>query len=81
MIAPNPTRSEVKVSYQLKESKEVNLKLLNMQGGLVESIRPGKRPAGDHFHTLNLSHLPNGIYLLRLQAGDVVETAKVVLMK
>jgi hypothetical protein len=30
---------------------------------------------------LNLSHLPGGIYLLRLQAGDVVETAKVVLRK
>ena len=80
-VAPNPARDKTMISYQLQERNDASLSLFSTQGELIEFISLGNMSAGTQSHTLNLSHLPNGIYLLRLQAGDVVETAKVILMK
>jgi len=80
-VAPNPARDKTMISYQLQERNDASLSLFSTQGELIEFISLGNMSAGTQSHTLNLSHLSNGIYLLRLQAGDVVETAKVILMK
>lgn len=80
-VAPNPARAGINVNYRLKEREKVKLEFYSMQGMLVESVDPGEMPAGYHHQWLNLSHLPDGIYLLRLHAGKEVETAKLVIAK
>ncbi|RJP78917.1 MAG: T9SS C-terminal target domain-containing protein, partial [Candidatus Zixiibacteriota bacterium] len=38
-------------------------------------------PAGSHEVTFDGSRLPSGVYLLRLEAEDFIQTQKVVLLK
>ena len=78
---PNPTSGEVKINYLLNKEIPVKICLLDIQGQLIENIYPLNKKRGLNSLKLNLSHLPDGIYLIRLQAGNQVETAKVVLMK
>ncbi len=80
-VTPNPAQDKIMISYRLREREDANLSLFSTQGELIEFINLGNMPAGDQSHTLNLSRLPGGIYLLRLQAGQEVETAKVVISK
>ena len=41
----------------------------------------GMQQPGKHEMELDLTHLPNGLYLIRLQAGEWVETTKIILYK
>ena len=52
-----------------------------MQGEVVDVFIPLEQTPGKHSQRLNISHLLNGLYLVRLQTGDKVETTKVILMK
>jgi hypothetical protein len=80
-LSPNPTSKTTTLSFQLKERKEVSINLFSMQGELVESIHLGIKQAGEHHQKLDLSQLPDGVYLLRLCAGEEVESAKIILQK
>jgi len=80
-ISPNPSIGEIRVRYKLENKIQVNLSVLNINGKLLQIITPTKQSQGEQNIQLNLSHLPDGIYFIRLQAGDQMETAKVILIK
>jgi len=50
-------------------------------GREVATLVDGRREAGSHTVTFDGSGLASGVYLVRLQAGDFVQTRKVVLLK
>jgi hypothetical protein len=78
---PNPSSGILTVRYRIEENSHVSLNVLNMTGEVVETSFSGEQKFGEHTVKLDLSHLPGGLYLIRLQAGERVETAKVVLLK
>jgi len=78
---PNPTTGKIKVKYKLDEEIKVNLRVLNLQGELLETFISGTQSPGEQVKKLDLSHLTNGLYLIMLQAGEQVETAKIILLK
>ncbi len=80
-LSPNPTAGKILVGYILENVADVNLRLITLNGNTLEDHSLGIEKPGENTITLNLSHLPDGVYLLRLQAGDVTETAKVILRK
>jgi len=59
----------------------VRLSIYDSAGRLVQTLADGRQIAGDQRATLQGSDLPAGVYLLRLEAGSVVKTGKVVLLK
>lgn len=80
-VYPNPAAGIINLSFSIDNLSPVEARLMNTQGLLIESINLGKRDAGMHSASLNLSHLPDGVYLLRLHAGETVETVKLVITK
>jgi len=79
-IHPNPFNSSTTIRYGVPVAGEVRLSLFDTAGRLVEQIVTGTVPAGNHAVTWNSINHPAGLYFLRLEAGGVVKTAKMVLV-
>jgi len=77
-VAPNPTRSSVKISYSLSQPANVSLTVYDASGRLMASLESKKVGAGEHSIRWNPKH-PAGVYLCKLTAGDLTITRRIVL--
>jgi hypothetical protein len=55
--------------------------VFSINGVVVKSHSMGNQVAGEYSLDLDLSALPDGIYFIRLQAGEIVETTKIIILK
>jgi hypothetical protein len=78
---PNPFNPATVVRYQLPLASEVKLVVFDLLGREVSVLVDEKREAGIHEVKFDASHLPSGVYFYRLQAGNFVETKKLVLVR
>ncbi|MBU0520258.1 right-handed parallel beta-helix repeat-containing protein [bacterium] len=78
---PNPFNPTTVLSYQLSGSCRINLSVDDISGRVVATLVDGWREAGSHQVTFDGSDLASGIYFCRLEAGEVVQTLKMVLVK
>jgi hypothetical protein len=78
---PNPFNPSTTIKYQIPELSFATLKVYDVLGNEISTLFNAEKPAGSYEVELNASNLPSGIYFYRLQAGDFVETKKMVLMK
>ena len=80
-INPNPSSGALHLRYQISETGYHKCELISMDGLLVKTLMIGIQQPGKYELEIDLSDLPNGLYLIRFQAGDRVETAKIILQK
>jgi hypothetical protein len=78
---PNPFNPTTIITWQLPVTSPVKLTVFNITGQKVVTLLSASLHSGFHEYEWDASHLPSGIYLYRLQAGDYVETRKMVMMK
>ncbi|HHE46572.1 MAG TPA: T9SS type A sorting domain-containing protein, partial [Bacteroidetes bacterium] len=78
---PNPFNNEIRVNFMLATAGEVVLKAFDLQGREIAVLDKALYNAGRHHVTWDASDLKSGIYLLRLETGDVNVTEKVILLK
>ena len=69
---PNPTTGLIR----WESPRLTRLDVMNMSGRLLYSIEPGRRQ-----QTTDVSHLPDGLYLLRLTEGDRTVVQKLIIAK
>jgi hypothetical protein len=65
----------------LAVSSYVALTVYNIQGQKIVSLIHQRQKPGFHSVVWDASSLASGVYLYRLEAGEYVETRKMVLMK
>jgi len=82
---PNPFNPSTKISWQSPVSGWQTLKVYDILGREVATLVNEEKPAGSYeveFNPSSINHHPSsGIYFYRLQAGDYVETKKMILLK
>jgi hypothetical protein len=78
---PNPFNPSTIISFTLTRSTFVSLKIYNVLGNEITTLVNKVIPGGNHQIEFNASGLSSGIYLYTINAGDFVETKKMVLMK
>ena len=78
---PNPFNPETVIEYILPNASEITIVIYNLNGKVVERLVETKQPEGYHRATWDASKLSSGIYFYRLQAGEFVQTRKMVLLK
>ncbi len=80
-IYPNPFNSDLRVEYSLPTPGRASLVLFDASGRRVAGLMEGFQTAGNHSAIFDGTALPTGLYILRLQAGGLSRTAKVLLVK
>jgi len=78
---PNPFNPSTTIKYQIPEISFVTLIVYDVLGGEVAALVNEEKPVGSYEVEYNVTQLPSGIYFYRLQAGDYIETKKMILMK
>lgn len=78
---PNPFNPATTISYDLKESGPVSLRVYNAIGQEVATLVNGVETAGSHQVTFGAANLPTGIYFYRLTAGTFTSTRSMMLVK
>ena len=78
---PNPFNPTTTISYQLPMQNHVTLKVFDMLGREVATLVNGVEEPGYKSINFNANRLSSGMYFYRLQAGNYIETKKLVLLK
>jgi hypothetical protein len=78
---PNPWNPITTIGYTLKENIQVKLTLLNVLGEELSVLINEEQDKGFHKVDFSGSKLSSGVYFYRLQAGDFLQTRKMILLK
>ncbi|MBO6795257.1 MAG: T9SS type A sorting domain-containing protein [Balneolaceae bacterium] len=78
---PNPFNPSTNINFTLPEASIVSLKVYNVLGQEVAALVDQRMGSGAHSITFDASNLSSGVYIYRLQAGNNVQTKKMLLVK
>jgi hypothetical protein len=78
---PNPFNPSTTIRFSLPRSCHVTLKVFNILGQEVETLIEGERRAGEYELRWTPEGLASGVYFYNLQAGESVETKRLILLK
>ena len=79
---PNPFNPSTKISYSLKKSSAIELKLFDINGRMIKIIESGFKPAGSYETNFSAEGLSSGVYFFSLYSeGILKDTKKAVVLK
>jgi hypothetical protein len=78
---PNPFNGNTVISYNLNETANVSIKVVDVTGKVVSSINKGNQTTGEHNITIDGSKLAQGTYFYTLTAGEYSVTKRMVVSK
>ncbi len=80
---PNPFNPGTSIQYTISSRQLVSLKVYDLLGREVATLVNEEQPEGTYNvqFTINNAQLSSGTYFYRLQAGNFVETRKMILLK
>ncbi len=78
---PNPFNPSTRIEFEIAEKSFVSLQVYNILGEEIKELAGREYVAGIHSVMFDASHLPNGIYLYTLRAGDLHSSRKMIFAK
>ena len=78
---PNPFNPSTAISFSLPSQLLLSLKVFDALGREVSTLVSEELPAGTYSKHWDAAALPSGIYFYRLQAGEYLETKRMILLK
>jgi uncharacterized repeat protein (TIGR01451 family) len=76
---PNPFSTYTMITFELPVQHKVRLSVFDANGRMVNILLDAVMPTGKHNLSWRPADLPAGIYILRLEAGQVTRTVKMLL--
>ena len=78
---PNPFNPSTTIRYVLPANGRVRLSVFNALGQQVTTLVNEDQSPGFHDFRFDASNLASGVYFYRLQAGGVVQTKRLLLLR
>ena len=78
---PNPFNPSTKIRWQSPVGSHQTIKVFDVLGNEVAKLVDEYNPAGSYEVEFNASSLSSGIYFYQLQAGDYVQTKKMLMLR
>jgi len=80
-VYPNPFNPTTAVSFSLPYSGDVSLVVYDITGRQIASLVNSYLELGTHEFVWNASSQASGVFFVRLQAGRLIQTQKILLLK
>jgi glycosidase len=77
-LLPNPAAGTTTVAYELPTGTTATIAVQNLLGQTIRQLAPARQAAGAQAQSLSLQGLAPGVYLVKLQAGDQAQTARLL---
>jgi len=78
---PNPVRDYTMISCTLPLQGNVRLLIMTVQGRVIHTINLGFQPAGDFNYAFDAAQLSGGVYLYKIQSGNIELESKMVILR
>ena len=78
---PNPFNPITRIKYSLPINEFITLKIYDTLGKEIITLVSEEKQAGSYEVNFDGSYLPSGIYFYKIQAGEFIQTKKMILMK
>jgi len=78
---PNPFNPSTNISFSIPSKSFVSLNVFDLTGKEVVTLVNEVKSAGTYTATFNAVNMPSGVYYYRLQAGNINEIKKMLLLK
>jgi len=78
---PNPFNPSTLIRFAIPENMHVRLEVYNTLGQLIQTLINENMGSGWQEVTFHAEQLPSGVYIYRLQAGDVSISKRLMLIK
>jgi hypothetical protein len=78
---PNPFNPTTTIQFSLPQSEMVSMKVYDLNGRLIETLLNNFQDMGNHTITWDGSSQSSGMYFVRLESGEFIQTRKVILVK
>ena len=78
---PNPFNPTTEICFSLPHACHAKLEIFNITGQRIQGLVNRQMEAGYHTVSFDGSKVASGVYLYRLEAGDFVESKKMILIK
>jgi hypothetical protein len=77
---PNPTNGKSEIRYQIPEFRNVVLSVFDIHGKEITRLVNETQTAGEYTVHFDVSDLPDGLYMIRLQSGNESAVGKLLVV-
>jgi hypothetical protein len=81
VVNPQPGNPSTGISFTLPSPQNAELSVYNLLGAKIATLVSGYQPAGTKTIVWNAFDKASGVYIVRLQAGEQIQAAKVVVVR
>ena len=78
---PNPFNPTTDIKYSIPDNEFVELKVYDILGRKVATIEDEEEKPGTYDVTWNAINVPSGVYFYQLEAGNFIQTKKMIVLK
>ena len=78
---PNPFNPTTTIKFDLPKDGLITLGIFDILGRRITTLVNEPRSAGSYEQIFNASSLASGVYVYKLQAGDLFSSKKMILLK
>ncbi|MBP9581972.1 MAG: T9SS type A sorting domain-containing protein, partial [Ignavibacterium sp.] len=78
---PNPFNPTTTIKFDLPKDGLTTLEIFDILGRRITTLINENRSAGSYEQVFNASSLASGVYVYKLQAGDYINSKKMILLK
>lgn len=78
---PNPFNPMTRIQFNVPKTGEVRIRVFDVMGREIKMLMNGKLDAGSYETVFDGNGLTTGVYFYRMEAGDFIETKKMMLVK
>lgn len=79
-VFPNPARYNSTLVFELNSTNDVDIQFYNISGRLVKTVQKTNLMEGRNEVVFSTSELPQGTYIIRVRAGQEIQSTKFIKM-
>lgn len=77
-VFPNPANEQLSIQFNNKESRNVNIEMVDITGRVIKNITNNYLSQGEQTFYCDLSSIPNGTYFIKISSDEYFVTEKVI---